>query len=115
MDHEGAKKKKEGPPTPYCPSKNTRRWMRLDIFLNKCCLTRRRSEARRACDNGIVAVDDQTAKASRALQVGQRVAIGFADRYLEVEILALPEGNISKKAAPDYYRVIRDEVREPEF
>ena len=89
--------------------------MRLDVFLNKCCLTRRRSEAKRACENGIVTVDDQTAKASRLVQVGQTVAIAFADRYLEVEILELPRGNISKKMASDYYRVILDEVRELEF
>lgn len=89
--------------------------MRLDVFLNKCCLVRRRSEAKRACENGIVTVDNQTAKASRLVQVGQMVAIAFADRYLEVEILELPRGNISKKTAPDYYRVILDEARELEF
>ncbi len=60
-------------------------------------------------------VGDQTAKASRLVQVGQMVAIAFADRYLEVEILELPRGNISKKTAPDYYRIILDEARELEF
>lgn len=86
--------------------------MRLDIFLKQCCLIKRRSEAKRACDNGIVTVEGQAAKASREVQPGQRVAIGFLDRYLEIEILGIPEGNVSKASAHDYYGVIRDEARE---
>jgi len=89
--------------------------MRLDLYLNRCCLTKRRSEAKRACDNGIVKVDDRPAKASREVQPGQRVEILFTDRHLEVEILNLPLGNVSRKAAPSYYRVIQDETRVPEI
>ena len=89
--------------------------MRLDVFLNTCCLTKRRSEAKRACENGIVTVDGQTARASRNVMPGQRVGIAFLDRHLEVEVVALPRGNVSRKDAPNYYRVIRDEVREDDF
>ena len=86
--------------------------MRLDLFLKRCCLTRRRSEARKACDNGIVTVDGQPAKAGRVVRSGQRVCLSFIDRYLEVEILDLPQGNVSRAVARTCYRVIRDEVRE---
>ena len=89
--------------------------MRLDIYLNTCCLVRRRSEAKRACDNGIVTVDGQEAKASRVLRAGQRVSIAFSDRLLEFEVLAIPRGNVSRKRAPEYYRVIRNEAQAPEF
>ena len=86
--------------------------MRLDLFLKRCCLTRRRSEARKACDNGIVTVDGRPAKAGRAVSPGQRVCLAFIDRYLEVEILNLPQGNVSRAVARTCYRVIRDEARE---
>jgi len=89
--------------------------MRLDVFLNTCCLVRRRSEAKRACDNGIVTVDGQVAKASRVLQVGQTVCIAFSDRLLEFEVRAVPVGNVSRKGAPDFYHIVRDEAQEPEF
>ena len=89
--------------------------MRLDIYLSTCCLVRRRSEAKRACNNGIVTVDGQEAKASRVLRAGQRVCLTFSDRLLEFEVLAIPRGNISRKRAPEYYRVIRDEAQTPEF
>ena len=85
--------------------------MRLDIYLKRCCLIKRRSEAKRACDNGIVTVDDAPAKAGREVRPGQRVTIAFLDRYLEVEVLDLPQGNVSKADAKKYHRVVRDEAR----
>lgn len=89
--------------------------MRLDVFLNACRLVKRRSEAKRACDNGIVTVDGQVAKAGRELRVGQYVCIAFVDRMIEIEVAALPRGNVSKRDAPAFYRVVREEVRESEF
>ncbi len=89
--------------------------MRLDVYLNTCCLVRRRSEGKRACDNGIVTVEGQKAKPSRILQAGQRVCIAFSDRVLEFEVTAIPRGNVSRKDAPQFYRIVRDEARAAEF
>ena len=86
--------------------------MRLDLFLKRACLLKHRSEAKRACDNGIVTIDGNPGKASRNVAPGQRVSIAFIDQFLEVEILSLPVKNVSKSAAKSLYRVIRDEVRD---
>ena len=86
--------------------------MRLDLFLKRCCLTRRRSEAKRACDNGIVMLDGRRAKPGQAVGPGKRVSISFLDRYLELEILKLPAGNVSRTDARSYYEVLRDEACE---
>lgn len=86
--------------------------MRLDLFLKKCCLIKRRSDAKRACDNGIVTVGDQPAKAGRDVQPGQRIAIAFLDRFLEVEVLELPTGNVPRSKAHLFHRVVRDEARD---
>ena len=86
--------------------------MRLDLFLKRCCLIRRRTEAKLACDNGIVAVDGLPSKAGRIVKPGQRVGIAFSDRFVEVEILALPSGNVSRAAARECYRLVRDEARD---
>ena len=86
--------------------------MRLDLYLKRCCLTRRRSEAKRACENGIVMLDGRRAKPGQAVVPGRRVSISFLDRYLELEILKLPAGNVSRTEARTYYEVLRDEVRE---
>lgn len=89
--------------------------VRLDVYLTTCCLVRRRTEGKRACENGIVTVDGQRAKPSRVLHVGQRVCIAFSDRLLEFDVTALPRGNVSRKQAPNFYRIVRDEARAPEF
>lgn len=89
--------------------------MRLDVFLNTCCIVKRRTEAKRACDNGIVTVDGQVTKASREVAVGQHVHIAFTDRHLEFEVLDVPTGNVSRKNAAKYYHVLRNEARELAF
>ena len=86
--------------------------MRLDQYLKICCLVKRRSEAKRACDNGIVTVAGSVAKASREVHEGDRIAIAFTDRFFDIEVLGVPQGNVSKVQAPTYYRVERDEVRD---
>jgi len=86
--------------------------MRLDLFLKRACLVKHRSEAKRACDNGIVSVDGQRAKASKPIAPRQRVCVAFLDRLLEVEILSLPVKNVSRAAAKELYRIVKDEARE---
>ena len=86
--------------------------MRLDQYLKQCRLMKRRSEAKRACDNGIITIDQVQAKASREVQPGNVIAIAFVDRYLDVKVLDIPKGSVSKAAAKGFYQVERDEERE---
>ena len=87
--------------------------MRLDLFLTKSRLIKRRALAKEACDRGIVFVDGHQAKAGREVSEGQRLRIDFTSRTVEVEILRLPRGNISKKEAGELYRLLR-EIRKQE-
>lgn len=82
---------------------------RLDVVLNRLCLTRSRSEAKAACEAGAVLVDGHSARASQAVKPGQTVTLRFATRTLEVRIDVLPPKSISKKAARELYQVLRDE------
>ena len=52
------------------------------------------------------------AKASRDIKAGDRIAIAFTDRFLYIEVLDLPKGNVSKAQAQSYYRIERDEARD---
>jgi ribosomal 50S subunit-recycling heat shock protein len=82
---------------------------RLDVVLNRLCLTRSRSEAKAACDAGAVFIDQLPARASQTVRAGQTVTLRFVKRILEVRIDALPPKSISRKAARDLYQVLRDE------
>ncbi|KPL18656.1 MAG: hypothetical protein AMJ92_06935 [candidate division Zixibacteria bacterium SM23_81] len=89
--------------------------MRLDLFLTKSRLIKRRTLAKAACEKGIVRVDGQRAKAGREILPGQRISIDFTSRLLEVEILRLPRGNVSKREARELYAVLRETRKEPEL
>ncbi|MFQ6091278.1 MAG: RNA-binding S4 domain-containing protein [bacterium] len=85
--------------------------MRLDQFLKVCCLVKHRTEAKKACDLGVVKVNGQVAKASKEVRTGHIITVDSESRFLELEILAIPPGNVSKKDARELYRIIKDEHR----
>jgi ribosomal 50S subunit-recycling heat shock protein len=82
--------------------------LRLDLFLTKSRLIKRRTLAKEACDRGIVSVDGHKAKSGREVSAGQRLKIDFTSRIIEVEILRLPRGNVSKKEARELYQVLKE-------
>jgi ribosomal 50S subunit-recycling heat shock protein len=83
--------------------------VRLDVTLNRLCLTRSRSEAKTACEAGAVFVDGRAAKPSQSLSPGEIVTLRFTQRILEVRLLEIPSKSISKKVAREMYEVMRDE------
>ena len=87
--------------------------MRLDIFLKSTGLVKQRSEAKRACDAGRVMIGDQPAKASHAVIVGEQILIESDVRLLDVEILAIPARPPAKRDRHRFYRIIREERRDP--
>ena len=50
--------------------------VRLDVWLDIACLFTTRSEAKRACENGKLSVNGQTAKPNRLVREGDRIRIG---------------------------------------
>lgn len=83
--------------------------MRLDVALNRLCLTRSRSEAKGACDAGAILVGGRPAKPSQIVAPGDIVTLLFVNHHVEVRLLDLPRASISKKAARDLYEVVREE------
>ena len=88
--------------------------LRVDVALDRLCLTRSRNEAKVACDAGAVLVDGKPVRASHLVSAGDVVTIRFPLRTLELRIEAIPPKSISKKAARELYTVVREE-RTPLF
>lgn len=89
--------------------------LRVDVLLHRLCLTKSRSEAKAACEAGAVWVDGKKARPSDTVPPGRRVEIRYPGRTLEMELLETPGKSVSKKAAKDLYRVIREERLRDEF
>ena len=89
--------------------------MRLDSFLSDTRLIKRRTQAKKACENKIVLVDGMVTKPGKEVKAGQIITINFTNRTLEVEILEIPSKNVKKEEAWNFYRVIREEKRKEEL
>ena len=87
--------------------------MRLDKYLKVSRLIKRRTVANEACDNervmvnGLVTVNGKPARASYDVKPGDRIAIRFGQRTLEVEVLTVAD-NVGKAEAAAMYREIMD-------
>lgn len=82
--------------------------LRVDVVLHRLRLVRSRSEAKSACEVGAVEIGSHPARPSSAVTAGDRLAIRFPSRRLEVEVLTLPGKSLSKQAAREHYRVLED-------
>jgi ribosome-associated heat shock protein Hsp15 len=89
--------------------------LRLDVALHRLCLTKSRSEAKAACDAGAVTLDGRPARPAEAVAPGSRIVLRTPARLLEVELVEAPGKNVSKKAARELYRVLRDERTVPDL
>lgn len=79
--------------------------MRLDKYLKVSRLIKRRTVANEACDNERVSVNGRVQRASYEVKPGDRIAIRFWARTLEVEVLSVAD-NVGKADAAAMYREI---------
>jgi ribosomal 50S subunit-recycling heat shock protein len=89
--------------------------VRLDSFLSDVRLIKRRTQAKKACENQIVWVDGKIAKPGKEVKVGQRILLDFTSRTVEIEILGIPRGSIRKEAAKEFYRILREKRKKIDF
>jgi ribosome-associated heat shock protein Hsp15 len=74
--------------------------VRLDIWLDVACLFRTRSEAQKACQNGKIDVNGQTAKQNRRLRTGDEIVIGRPfGRKQRIVVKGLAEKHVAKAEA----------------
>jgi ribosome-associated heat shock protein Hsp15 len=78
--------------------------VRVDVWLDVTCLFKTRSEAKRACEGGKVAVNGDRAKPGRLVREGDKVEIsrGFGHRQT-VRVIAVVDQHIKKSEARALY------------
>ena len=79
--------------------------MRLDKSLKVSRLSKRRTVANEACDNGRISVNGRVVKASYDVKVGDRIEISMGVRTVAVEVLAVSD-NVRKDDAAGMYKEI---------
>jgi ribosomal 50S subunit-recycling heat shock protein len=80
--------------------------MRIDLLLNKLCLTKTRTVAKNACDKNLVYINDKHAKASHEVKAGDKIRLDLYGYRHELELLEVPNGNVAKKDVARYYQLL---------
>lgn len=77
--------------------------MRIDKFLNAVCITKRRAIAEDMCRSGVVSINDNVAKASKEVRVGDTISIKFTTHTDSYKVLAVPTSkNVPKNAQSEF-------------
>ena len=80
--------------------------MRLDKFLKVSRLIKRRTVANSVSESGRILVNGQSAKPAKQLKAGDIIEIEYANRVEKIEVLIVPDGNVSVQEASTLYKVI---------
>jgi len=89
--------------------------LRLDNYLRTSRLIKKRSLVKELCGQGAITVNGIKAKAGKGLKEGDRIFIDFWNRSIELEVMLLPQGNVSRKEAGDLYRVLEEKKKSIEM
>ena len=80
--------------------------MRVDQLLNKLCLLKTRSMAKKACDADLVKINGKIAKSSSKVFENDVIEYSVFGNYFKISIREIPKGNIAKTKSPDYYTLL---------
>ena len=86
--------------------------MRLDVWIRKVGILKRRTLAARLLKNGQILVDDHPAKPAAEVRPGQRVRVEGPRTVTTWEVLAIPERNVSKADYALYARLLVEQRRD---
>ena len=79
--------------------------MRLDKYLKVSRLIKRRTVANEAADSGRVLLNGKEAKPSANVKVGDIIEIGFGNKSVKVEVLAIADTS-RKEEAKELFRYL---------
>jgi ribosomal 50S subunit-recycling heat shock protein len=79
--------------------------MRIDKFLKNSRLIKRRTIAKKACDDGNVFINGKEAKPADDVTVGDRITIEFGESTVNVEVVEV-KSHVRKNQADQLYKYI---------
>ncbi len=79
--------------------------MRIDIFLSKLGIIKRRTIAKEMAEGGLIKLNNKTAKPSSNVTEGDIIKIA-GSRPATYEILKMPSKNVKREDREKYYRVL---------
>ena len=81
--------------------------MRIDQYLKKTLIIKKREEAKMMCDKKLVKLNGKHSKPSKSVRTGDIIEIETPHGIKQIKVLKIPEGNVSKEQANLYYEEIQ--------
>ena len=82
--------------------------MRLDKFLKVSRLIKRRTVAKEVSEQARIFVNDRSAKPSKELKEGDKLAIEYYNKTVVVEVVKIPQENVSIQESKDLYKLVEE-------
>lgn len=86
--------------------------LRLDLFLKRSGLVKRRSLAATLCDNEYVNLNGRPAGPGKSVKAGDRIQIRYARKSVLVEITEIPGKQVKKGQG---YKILDEQVIEEDL
>ena len=83
--------------------------MRLDQYLQKVGVVKRRSIAKTLCDNGAVTVNGRRAKPAAVVATDDLLSVRLRAKTTTYKILQVPSGSVKKEERGEYITLLSEE------
>lgn len=83
--------------------------MRLDQYLQKVGIVKRRSLAKLLCDNGAVQINDRKVKPSYVVAAGDVIRVRFRNKHATYDVIQVPSGSVKKESRDEFVRLKAEE------
>ena len=80
--------------------------MRIDVFLKKVLLFKKRSDAKRMCDDHLIKINGQEVKPSKQVHPEDTIEIESIKGVENYRVITIPTGNVRKNEVYEYYEEI---------
>ena len=80
--------------------------MRIDVYLKKTIIFKKREEAKMMCNKNMVKINDRNCKPSKSINPGDTIEIETAKGARRIKVLSIPEGNVQKNDVSTYYKEV---------
>ena len=79
--------------------------MRLDLYMSKVGLVKRRTRAKELTSNGLVELNGKKAKPANEIKISDIIKIG-GKNLITAEVIDIPSGNVKKEDREKYFKLL---------
>ncbi len=78
--------------------------MRIDLYLKKTLIFKKRTEIKELCDKNLVKLNGRYIKPSKIVNPGDIIELETALGIKQITVLKIPQGNVRKDETDLYYQ-----------